>query len=284
MMALLKALDPTITILIIEHDMDVAFEVTNRITVLHYGRVVADGLAHEVKANPLVQEIYLGASSDEGRVMLEVARHPHLLRRQPRPAGRVADACRAARSWAILGRNGMGKTTLIRSIVGFTAPRRGRVVFKDREITGWPSNRIVELGPRPGAAGPPRLSLADGGGEPRGRRARQRRAVERRPGDGPLPAPPRAGRRIAPASSPAASSRCWPSRARSMTNPELLLMDEPTEGLAPLLVREVGRVIESLKARGALDPARRAEPPARVARLATTCTCCRAGGSCTQRA
>jgi branched-chain amino acid transport system ATP-binding protein len=63
MVALLKRLDPAITILIIEHDMDVAFELTNRITVLHYGRVVADGLAHEVKTNPLVQDIYLGASA-----------------------------------------------------------------------------------------------------------------------------------------------------------------------------------------------------------------------------
>jgi len=60
MTALLKNLDPTITLLVIEHDMDVAFELTDRITVLHYGKVVADGLGHEVKANPLVQEIYLG--------------------------------------------------------------------------------------------------------------------------------------------------------------------------------------------------------------------------------
>ena len=62
MTALLKTLDPTITLLVIEHDMDVAFALTDRITVLHYGRVVADGLAHEVKANALVQEIYLGTS------------------------------------------------------------------------------------------------------------------------------------------------------------------------------------------------------------------------------
>ena len=55
--------DRGITILMIEHDMDVAFKVTDRITVLHFGRVVADGLAHEVKANPLVQEIYLGAGA-----------------------------------------------------------------------------------------------------------------------------------------------------------------------------------------------------------------------------
>src|SRR5262249_937186 len=58
--ALLQQLDPAITILIIEHDMDVAFALTQSITVLHYGRVIADGLADEVKANPLVQQIYLG--------------------------------------------------------------------------------------------------------------------------------------------------------------------------------------------------------------------------------
>jgi len=60
MTALLKKLAPAITILIIEHDMGVAFELTNRITVLHFGKVIANGLADEVKANPLVQEIYLG--------------------------------------------------------------------------------------------------------------------------------------------------------------------------------------------------------------------------------
>ena len=61
MTALLKKLDPAITLLVIEHDMDVAFALTDRITVLHYGKVVADGLSHEVKASALVQEIYLGA-------------------------------------------------------------------------------------------------------------------------------------------------------------------------------------------------------------------------------
>jgi branched-chain amino acid transport system ATP-binding protein len=61
MAALLKRLDPAITILIIEHDMDVAFALTSRITVLYFGKVIADGLADEVKADPLVQKIYLGS-------------------------------------------------------------------------------------------------------------------------------------------------------------------------------------------------------------------------------
>ena len=60
MTALLRRLDPAMTVLIIEHDMDVAFALTDRVTVLHFGKVVADGVGRAVKADPLVQEIYLG--------------------------------------------------------------------------------------------------------------------------------------------------------------------------------------------------------------------------------
>ena len=60
MVTLLNSLPRAQTLLVIEHDMDVAFELTNRVTVLHFGKVVADGLGDAVKANPLVQEIYLG--------------------------------------------------------------------------------------------------------------------------------------------------------------------------------------------------------------------------------
>jgi len=58
---LLAALDPAITVLIIEHDMDIALEVARHVTVLHYGRVIADGTREEIRENPLVREIYLGA-------------------------------------------------------------------------------------------------------------------------------------------------------------------------------------------------------------------------------
>jgi branched-chain amino acid transport system ATP-binding protein len=61
MSALLRKLDPAITILIIEHDMDVAFGLTDRVTVLHNGQVVADGTSDAVRGDPLVAEIYLGS-------------------------------------------------------------------------------------------------------------------------------------------------------------------------------------------------------------------------------
>jgi len=149
----------------------------------------------------------------------------------------------------ILGRNGMGKTTLIRSIIGFTPPRRGQVLFKDRDITAWPSNRTVSFG----------LGLV-----PQGRRVfpsltvLENLAVAAKDNSGPwtiarvLELFPRLGERGAHrAGKLSGGEQQMLAIARALTtNPELLLMDEPTEGLAPLLVREVGRVIENLKAQG----------------------------------
>jgi len=57
---MLKKLDPDMTILLIEHDMDVAFEFAENITVLHQGSLIASGNNEDIKANTKVQEIYLG--------------------------------------------------------------------------------------------------------------------------------------------------------------------------------------------------------------------------------
>jgi ABC-type branched-subunit amino acid transport system ATPase component len=51
---------PDMTIVMIEHDMDVVFDFASRLSVLNAGRIVADGTVDEVRANPMVQDIYLG--------------------------------------------------------------------------------------------------------------------------------------------------------------------------------------------------------------------------------
>jgi branched-chain amino acid transport system ATP-binding protein len=58
---LLKKLDPAITVLLIEHDLDVAFELAERITVLYQGKFLTEGTPQEIRNNPTVHEIYLGA-------------------------------------------------------------------------------------------------------------------------------------------------------------------------------------------------------------------------------
>jgi branched-chain amino acid transport system ATP-binding protein len=151
---------------------------------------------------------------------------------------------------AILGRNGMGKTTLIRSIVGFTPPREGRIRYKDTELTPLPPYRMVELG----------MALV-----PQGRRVFPSLSVREnldvaRHGTGRWNLEqvyalfPRLRERAANrANKLSGGEQQMLAIGRAlMSNPDLLLLDEPTEGLAPLLVREVGRVLAELK-RGGLS-------------------------------
>jgi branched-chain amino acid transport system ATP-binding protein len=149
---------------------------------------------------------------------------------------------------ALLGRNGMGKTTLIRSIVGFTPPRRGRVSFRGDDITAWPPFRRIARG----------MALV-----PQGRRIFASLSVREnldvaRAGQGRWNLArvyelfPRLRERAANrANKLSGGEQQMLAIGRSlMSNPDLLLMDEPTEGLAPLLVAQVARAIGELKRAG----------------------------------
>ena len=57
---MLVALDRSITLLLIEHDMDVALRVAERVTMLHDGRAIVEGTPGEIRANQLVHDLYLG--------------------------------------------------------------------------------------------------------------------------------------------------------------------------------------------------------------------------------
>jgi branched-chain amino acid transport system ATP-binding protein len=152
----------------------------------------------------------------------------------------------------ILGRNGMGKTTLIRSVIGFMPLRRGRVRFKGEDITRAPAFRAVARGiglvPQgrrvfPSLTVLENLEVARGGNGRGAARWTLERVLEL------FPRLRERGANRANKLSGGEQQMLAIGRAL-MTNPELLLMDEPTEGLAPLLVREVGRVVGELKREG----------------------------------
>jgi branched-chain amino acid transport system ATP-binding protein len=155
------------------------------------------------------------------------------------PSGRVV---------AILGRNGAGKTTLVRTTIGFTPARRGTVRFKGDDITRWPAYRAVERGMALVPQGRrvfPSLSVIENLEVARrnGGRWTLARVLEL------FPRLRERGPNRANKLSGGEQQMLAIGRAL-MTNPDLLLMDEPTEGLAPLIVREVGRVIADLKREG----------------------------------
>jgi branched-chain amino acid transport system ATP-binding protein len=149
---------------------------------------------------------------------------------------------------AVLGRNGVGKTTLVRSILGLTPPRRGRVAYQGTDITRLPAYRIARLGlgyvPQ-GRRIFPSLSVRENLDVTA--RGQGRWSLERV-----LELFPNLSHRLRQLGGKLSGGeqQMLAAGRALVTNPELMLLDEPSEGLSPLMVRELGRVIEALKAAG----------------------------------
>jgi len=154
---------------------------------------------------------------------------------------------------ALLGRNGAGKSTTLRSVMGLLPPRAGRVVFRGQEITGWPPHRVCRLGV---------------GFVPEDRRifpdltVRENLEVGRRRGRGDDGTawtqegiyeffPVLGDRREQKGGTLSGGEQQMLAIARTlMGNPEVLLLDEPSEGLAPVVVRALLDRLIALKGRG----------------------------------
>ena len=152
---------------------------------------------------------------------------------------------------ALLGRNGMGKTTTIRSIIGFNTPRSGEIRFKGKNIIGLASYKIAQMG----------MGLV-----PQGRHIFPSLSVKEnlttvarnteKVGNWSLDKvyalfPPLEERANLGSALLSGGEQQMLIIARAlMTNPDLVLMDEPSEGLAPIIVREITHIIGQLKQSG----------------------------------
>ena len=154
---------------------------------------------------------------------------------------------------AIVGANGAGKSTLIRAIAGIERPRAGRIRFAGRDLAGLDSHEVCNLGIAQVAEGRqvfPSLSVEEnlelGAMLPRAR-AGARRAMQ----DAYALFPTLAERRRQLAGTMSGGEQQMLAIGRSlMAQPELIMFDEPSLGLAPLVVKEVLHAIHVLNARG----------------------------------
>ena len=148
-------------------------------------------------------------------------------------------------SVGLLGRNGMGKTTLIRSMMGYVKPSSGSIAFDGKDITGWPPEKVARLGVGyvPEGRGIfPNLSV------------RENLVMSARPGidgrrdwtfDRVMETFPRLKERLSFGGQQLSGGeqQMLAIGRALMTHPRLLILDEATEGLAPLIVEEIWRVV-----------------------------------------
>ena len=165
----------------------------------------------------------------------------------------VSLAAEPGRITCLLGSNGSGKTTLIRSILGLTRARAGRITFDGNDITDLPTHRIIAAGiaciPE-GRKVFPKLTVEENlrlGGY----RERSDAALRARLGEIFAIFPRLRERRLQLAGTLSGGEQAMVSIGRGlMRAPRLLLIDEPSLGLSPLLVKENFRIIQEINARG----------------------------------
>jgi ABC-type branched-subunit amino acid transport system ATPase component len=287
--ALIRSVAAARTVLMVEHNLSVVADLCDRITVLSRGEVLAEGDYATVAADPVVREAYLGMghangghgkrggnghgdSRVNGRGNVAATAADGTIQTPTRTLPGAAQpllAVDALQAWygeshvlhgvsfdvnagevvTLLGRNGVGKTTTLKAIMGMVEHRTGSVRLAGNELTGLAADAIARAG----------IAICP---EDRGIFAsldvRENLLLppQSRPGGLDLPDifrlfPNLSERLRSPGTKLSGGEQQMLAIARILrAGARLLLLDEPTEGLAPVVIGEIGRTIGLLKGRG----------------------------------
>ena len=270
-------LSKIVNVILIEHDMEVVFDVADDITVMAQGNILAQGSPNEIAANAAVREAYLGYDDDTAASGPATAAQAATVAAQPKAAPAKTDKSTASTLFkienlhahygkihvlqgvnleigageavALLGRNGVGKTTTLRAALNLMPRSEGRIYFEGQDITGLKAERLAALGigyvPQ-GRGIFPLLSVMDNltlGLPGRADPNLLEDVFERFP---------RLKERVSQKGGTLSGGEQQQlTIGRSlMMSPRLLILDEPTEGIMPILVADIRRNIESINRSG----------------------------------
>ena len=257
---LIKSISADIPVLLVEHDIDRVFQIADAVTVMNDGQVLVDGSVEEARSSKRVQEVYIGSGA-------------HALAEKPRPSAAreaillslkdvdtfyskshilrsVSFDVRENEIVALLGRNGAGKSTVLKTIVGIAPPRAGTISLSGDDLAGRPAAQITRRGisyvpqGRGLFAG---MSVAEN---------MELGRLKRRNGAGAFWTeekifsifPRIAERWRSPADYLSGGEQQMVAVARALSgDTRVLLLDEPFEGLAPAVVEELFEAFDKLR-------------------------------------
>ncbi|MBN9671526.1 branched-chain amino acid ABC transporter ATP-binding protein/permease [Roseibium aggregatum] len=260
--SLVTRMAENIPVLIVEHDLDRVLSLSQVVTVMNQGEVLMTGCPETVRADRHVQEIYTGTGTPPvtGRMESHETDAAPLLTIDKintfyGKSHILNDASlniRKGEIVALLGRNGAGKSTLLKSLAGLVPPKSGSIRFDDKELTGLSAPEIARAGVGYVPQGRGIFSgMTVGENLALGRLAR---ATDGRSGvvwseEKILEVFPRLKERYhTPADFLSGGEQQMLAVARALSgNVQLLLLDEPFEGLAPAIVEELFRIFDKLR-------------------------------------
>ncbi|MEQ4598353.1 MAG: ATP-binding cassette domain-containing protein, partial [Methylobacteriaceae bacterium] len=251
-----------IALILVEHDMPLVMGVSDRILVMDAGRPIARGTPAEVRRDPAVLRAYLGAAETPARPRsapwsgpADAVLSAHGLRAGYGAApvlDGIALVVRPGETVALLGSNGAGKSTVMRSLAGLLRPVEGSVVLADTPVAALPAHRIARLGLALVPEGRqvfPELTVVENirlGAWSRGGRvdpAEVEALLDRFPR-----LRERAGSRAGLLSG--GEQQMLAIARGMMAHPRILLLDEPSLGLAPAIINSLYATVAELRDQG----------------------------------